>query len=135
MKQGMVLRFCRYVEKVFRFSSLVKGLRDSRKKPQIPASSIFLNGFFVFALRCLSLNAFDGLRRIPGRLFPVVGQRVPSADRIGDVFALIPPESVRSILTECGHTLGRNKALESPWRTCWGIVDGHEFFSRSKAAL
>jgi len=135
MREAMVLRFARYVEKVFGLSSLLRGLRDSRKKPQIRTSGIFLSGLFSFVFRCLSLNAVEVLLRIPGRFIPIIGRRVPSADRIGDVFALIEPEDVRSMLTRCGQRLGRNKALESPWRTRWGVVDGHEFFSRPEAAL
>lgn len=135
MREAMVLRFGRYVEKVFGLSSLLGGLRDSRKKPQIRTSTIFLSGLFSFVFRCLSLNALGVLLRIPGRFASLLGQRVPSVDRIGDVFALIVSESVRSILTQCGQRLGRNKALESPWRTRWGVIDGHEFFSQPEAAL
>jgi len=135
MKEAMVMRFARYVEKVFGLSSLVGGLRDSRKEPQIPTGKIFLAGLFSFVFRCLSLNALEVLLRIPGRFNALLGRRVPSVDRIGDVFPLIPSESVRFILTQCAQQLGRNKALESPWRTRWGVIDGHEFFSRPEAAL
>ena len=130
MNPCLALRFAEYIDKRFEFGENVAELGDSRKEPQIPTDTIFLSGFFSLAFRCRSLHNAEPLFRIPGRLDPLIGKRKPSVDRIGDVFALIPPETVRSILTACVHRLGRNKALPTPWRTCWGVVDGHEFFSR-----
>jgi hypothetical protein len=130
MNDNLAMRFSEYIDKVFGFGSLVAELRDTRKEPQIPTWAVFLSAFFPLAFRSGSLLSAEGLLRIPGRLDPLVGARKPSADRIGDVFALILPESIRSILTACAHRLGRNKAIESPWTTWWGVVDGHEFFSR-----
>lgn len=130
MNGCLALRFAEYIDKLFEFGEKAAELRDSRKEPQIPTGTIFLSGFFPLAFRCRSLHNAEPLFRIPGRLDSLIGERKPSVDRIGDVFALIPPESVRSLLTGCVHRLGRNKALLSPWRTRWGVVDGHEFFSR-----
>lgn len=130
MNACLALRFSEYINKRFEFGERVGELQDSRKEPQIPTDTIFLSGFFSLAFRCRSLHNAEPLFRIPGRLDPLIGERKPSMDRIGDVFALIPPESVRSILTGCVHRLGRTKALPTPWRTRWGVVDGHEFFSR-----
>jgi hypothetical protein len=130
MNDNLAIRFSEYIDKVFGFGSMVGELRDRRKEPQIPTKAVFLSGFFPLAFRCRSLNNAEGLLRIPGRIDPLVGARKPSADRVGDVFALIPPEQVRRVLTSCVHKLGRNKVLGSPWTTSWGVVDGHEFFSR-----
>ena len=130
MNNNLAIRFSEYIDKVFVFGSLAGGLHDTRKEPQIPTKALFLSAFFPLAFRCRSLLSAEGLLRIPGRIDSLVGARKPGADRIGDVFALIPPESVRSILTACAHRLGRNKLLGSPWSTRWGVVDGHEFFSR-----
>lgn len=130
MNSCLALRFAEYIDKVYSFGSRVAALRDSRKAPQIPTSAVFLSAFFPLVFRCRSLLGAEGMLRIPGRLDPLVGERKPCADRIGDVFTQIVPESVLAIVTACVHQTGRNKALTSPWKTSWGVVDGHEFFSR-----
>jgi len=64
-----------------------------------------------------------------------VGPDKPSADRIGDVLGLIPPEQLRAVLSGINHQLGRNKVLDpaGPWR--FVALDGHEFFSQSISLL
>jgi hypothetical protein len=54
---------------------------------------------------------------------------------MGDVFALIPSEELRAMLSEINHQLGRNKVFgkEGPWR--FAALDGHEFFSQSASLL
>lgn len=130
MRGCLAIRFAGYLERVFGFGSLVAGLRDTRPKPQVPTGAAFLSAFFPLAFRCRSLLRAEGLLRLPGRLDALVGRRKLGADRIGDVFAMTAPDSLRSLVTSCVHRLGRNKALVSPWQTTWGVVDGHEFFSR-----
>ena len=73
--------------------------------------------------------------RVCQRLDGLVGSDKPSADRIGDVFCLIPPEQVRAMLSGINHQLGRNKVFEKagPWR--FVALDGHEFFSQSLSLL
>jgi hypothetical protein len=123
-------RFCRYVEKVFDFGDRVSALRDQRQRPRIPTSAIWMSAFAMFAMHRGSLNAIESELRVPKRLDGLVGSAKPSADRIGDVFCLIPPEDLRAMLCGINHQLGRNKVFNKagPWR--FVALDGHEFFSQ-----
>lgn len=131
----MMSRFCRYVEKVFDFGQRIKAIRDSRPKPRIPTAAIWLSAFLMFATRRGSLNAMELELRRPKRLERLIGSRKPSADRMGDVFCLIPSEQLRAMLSGINHQLGRNKvfAKGGPWR--FVVLDGHEFFSLSASML
>jgi hypothetical protein len=89
----------------------------------------------MFAMHRESLNAIESDLRIPKRLDGLLGSAKPSADRIGDVFCLIPPEDLRAMLSGINHQLARNKVFNKagPWR--FVALDGHEFFSQSKSVL
>jgi len=127
----MMVRFCCYVEKVFGLGAQIKRLSDTRRRPQIPTSAIFLSAFMMFVTRLQSLNAMEGQLRVPGRWEKIVGKRKPSADRIGEVGALMDPEQLRDMLSSVNHRLRRNKALdENPWPLRFVALDGHEFFSQ-----
>jgi len=131
----MISRFCRYVEKVFDFGQRVKAIYDTRQKPRIPTAAIWLSAFFLFATRRGSLNAIESELHRSKRLDPLIGSHKPSADRIGDVFCLIPSEQLRCMLSGINHQLGRNKVFgkEGPLR--FAALDGHEFFSQSTSML
>lgn len=131
----MMSRFCRYVEKVFGFGESIRRLRDGRQRPRIPTSAIWTSAFAMFAMHRGSLNAIESELRLPKRLDALVGSAKPSADRIGDVFCLIPSEDIRVMLCGINHRLGRNKVFNKggPWR--FVALDGHEFFSLSKSVL
>ena len=127
----MMGRFCRYVEKVFDWSALVAALSDSRLRPQIPTAAIFHSVFMMYATRLGSLNALEGELSVPGRWENIVGARKPSADRVGEVMALINPEGLRDMQAGVNHKLRRNKALQdNPWALRFVAMDGHEFFSQ-----
>ena len=131
----MMRRFCCYIDKVFDFGDRVRMLRDSRQRPRIPTSGIWMSAFAMFAMHHGSLNAIESELRIPKRLDGLVGPDKPSADRIGDVFCLVPPEQLRAMLCGINHQLGRNKVFDKagPWR--FVALDGHEFFSQSESVL
>jgi hypothetical protein len=131
----MMSRFCRYVDKVFDFGDRVRTLRDQRQRPRIPAATIWISAFAMFAMHRGSLNAIESELRIPKRLDGLVGSAKPSADRIADVFCLISPEDLRTMLSGINHRLGRNKVFNKagPWR--FVALDGHEFFSQSESVL
>lgn len=127
----MMARFCRYVEKVFDLGTQIKQLSDMRRKPRIPTSAIFLSAFMLFVTRLQSLNAMEGQLRVPNRWEKIVGKHKPSADRIGEVGALMDTEQLRGMLSSVNHRLRRNKVLDkSLWPLRCVALDGHEFFSQ-----
>jgi hypothetical protein len=127
----MMARFCRWVEKVFHWSEEIAKLRDSREKPQIPTRAVFLSALMMFVTRLRSLHAMEGQLRVEGRWEKVVGPRKPSADRIGQVVALIDRELLRDLLAWVCHRLRRNKVLDDyPWPLRFVVLDAHEFFSQ-----
>ena len=131
----MMSRFCRYVEKVFDFGQRVMAIQDSRQKPRIPTAAIWLSAFLMFATRRGSLNAIESEFHQARRWERLIGAHKPSADRMGDVFCLIPSDQLRAMLSGVNHQLGRNKVLgkEGPLR--FAALDGHEFFSQSASVL
>ena len=131
----MMLRFCRYVEKVFDFGQRVKVIQDSRQKPRIRTSAIWLSAFFMFVTRRGSLNAIESELYRSKRFECLIGFQKPSADRIGDVFCLIAPEQLRSMLSGINHQLGRNKVFSKEGPLRFAAMDGHEFFSQSASML
>jgi hypothetical protein len=135
MEVKMFSRFYRYIDKVFDFSDEVTTLKDSRLKPQIPTTSVWLSAFAMFATRRPSLNSFETALRIPKRLDGLIGSRKPSADTIGRVQGLIDPDLLRTILSHANHRLGRNKALYNDWPMRIVAFDGHEFFSQPTSTL
>jgi hypothetical protein len=131
----MMSRFCRYVEKVFDFPQRVKAIQDSRQRPRIPTAAIWLSAFLMFATRRGSLNAIGFELHRPKRFEYLIGSQKPSADRMGDVFCLIPSEQLRSMLSGINHQLGRNKVFSKEGPLRFAALDGHEFFSQSTSML
>ena len=103
----MMSRFCRYVEKLFDFAQRVKAIQDSRPKPRIPTAAIWLSAFLMFATRRGSLNAIESELYRSKRFESFIGSQKPSADRMGDVFCLIPSEQLQTMLSGINHQLGR----------------------------
>jgi hypothetical protein len=131
----MLSRFFGYIDKVFDFGKAVAKLKDSRSKPQITTTAIWLSAFVMFATRRRSLNAIEVDLRVPKRLDDLIGSRKPSVDTIGRDFCLIDTELLRAMLSGVNHQLGRNKALYNDWPIRIAAVDGHEFFSQSASML
>jgi len=131
----MMRRFCGYIDKVFDFGGRVRVIQDSRQKARIPTSAIWASAFAMFTMRRGSLNAMESELRIPRRLEGLVGSDKPSADRIGDVFCLIPPEDLRTLLCGINHRLGRNKVFHEGGPLRFVALDGHEFFFQSESVL
>ena len=131
----MMGRFCRYVDKVFAFGQKIGSLTDKRRRPRIPTATVWASVLFLFVLKRGSLNAMESTLRMTGRMERLVGKIKPSADRMGDVLALMEPEQLRELLSGINHRLGRNKALKNDWPLRVAAVDGHEFFSQSAPLL
>jgi len=127
----MMARFCRYIEKVFGWGAQLATLKDLRKKPQIPTGAVFTSIMMMFVTRMGSLHAMEGELRASKRWEKIVGGRKPSADRMGEVAALMDSEPLRDMLSSVHHRLRRNKVLDDyPWPLRTVALDGHEFFSQ-----
>jgi len=124
----MLTRFCRYVDKVFDFQSLLGTLTDGRQQPRISTAAVFLSVMMLFALRRGSLNAVEQDLRMPQRMRGLIGPRLPSADTLGRVYALLDSDSLRHMLAAVNHRLKRNKAVGTIGGLRIAAVDGHEFF-------
>ncbi len=132
----MMTRFCAYLEKVFGFGALLETLHEPRTMPRIPLGSVFASVFAMFTTARGSLYSMEkDLVRRTSRLRGVVGPLAPSSDTIARVFAAMDPQPLRHMLCSVHYRLKRNKALDDggPWKVA--AVDGHEFFSQSKALL
>jgi hypothetical protein len=129
----MMPRLLAYAHKVFGFAEKAFALTDSRKKPQIPTSAVFMSAFVMCATRLESLNALEQLLRHSKRLQRIIGKRTPSADTIGAVADRMDPEELRQFLAKINHKVKRNKNLnDNPWALRFVALDGHEFFSSRK---
>jgi len=131
----MMRRFCCYIEKVFDFGQQIPLFRDARQRPRIPTAALWGSVFFLFVLRCRSLNAMEQELRQPKRMERLIGKIKPSADRMGDTLGLMEPDQLRGMLSRVNHQLGRNKALRNDWPLRVGSMDGHEFFSQPTSML
>ena len=94
-----------------------------------------MSAFAMFTMRRGSLNGIESELRVAKRLDGIVGLSKPSADRIEDVFCLIPSEDLRAMLCGINHRLGRNKVFNKGGRWRFVVLDGDEFFSLSKSVL
>jgi len=128
----MMGRFCRYVDKVFHFGSLLSTLTDTRQRPQIPASGVFTSALTMFVTGRGSLNSLEKEGRLSGRLQGLIGCHPPSADTIGRVYGQLDSQPLRQILSAINHQVRRNKALGSGGDLMIVAVDGHEFFASYK---
>jgi len=131
----MMARFCGYIDKVFRFRSLMDRLTDSRPEPLIPTAAVFGTAFAMFATRRGSLNAIDKERHFPGRLQNLVGPRVPSGDTVGRVYVQMDSGVLREVLKDVHLRIKRSKMLCTTTGWSFAAVDGHEFFRQSQALL
>jgi hypothetical protein len=128
----MMRRFCRYVDKVFHFGPQLQTLRDTRRRPQIPAAAVFASAWTLFATARGSLNRWEKDARVPTRLRGIIGPRLPSGDTIGRVYAQMDSEPLRQMLSRINHRVRRNKALGPGGHLMVAAVDGHEFFASRK---
>jgi hypothetical protein len=130
----MSRRFWRYIEKVYKFSKVAKGLKDQRQFPQVSSLSCFMFAFWMFVLGERSINAFgqrlgqEGRRVLWDKVF---GSRAPSPDTVGYCFDRFDLEGLRELLHHLYTTLQRNHVIGRlairGWRAV--AVDGHELFS------
>jgi hypothetical protein len=100
---------------------------DYRQRPRIETSSALL-GMVVMALAQLgSLNALEQSMKRNRCWRGWVGERLPSADTIGNIAEKIDADSIRRVLKHVYTRLKRNKALKPVDADRFVLViDGHE---------
>lgn len=108
----------------------LEGVRDRRTQPRIPAMRVVAALFFVVSVRLGSLNAIEqalGKGRARTRWHAWIGGTLPSADRLGEVAALLELDDLRGVLYEHHRKRKRNKTLAPlPGGLRVLILDGHE---------
>jgi DDE family transposase len=108
--------------------NLILVVSDRRPSPRIPARVFVKLGLVLFWARLGSLNA---LRQSQGSRFwkTWLGQKMPSDDSVGRVFAQIDTAALRRGLHHVYSRLKRNKALNGIGGLTVAVLDGHETHS------
>ena len=129
--KSLLRRFGAYLDKLFDFPELALGLRDSRVRPHIPTSNVWLSVFAMFALRLRSFNALEQELRLKRRWESFVGDSKPSADTIGRVLSQFSNDQLRQFVITINRTSWRNKAIHTRVGESYRVVavDGHELWS------
>ncbi len=115
-----------YARKVLKWEGLLDEVRDSRRRPQIHTSVIMRAVVTMLLSRLGSLNALEQTR--PSRFWPRwCGRRLPSADTVGRVCALVNADDVRALHHRLYTRLKRMKVLVPPAHgLIAALLDGHE---------
>lgn len=124
----MLSRLARYLERGWKFHSLLSQVRDSRQNPDIPASAVFLSVFGMYAVRLGSFNGIEQQLRIPRRWDPWVGPLKPSADTLGYALERSDPEGPRAMLAAVAGLCKRKKVFRRLYPDAYwvGALDGIE---------
>ena len=124
-------RFVTYLDKQFEFRARIDRLRDTRQRPQIPTTNIWLSAFLMFVLRARSFNALEQELRRAKRTESFVGNRKPSADTIGRVLTRFCNEGIREVVMLINRASWRAKAIHQRPRESFRVVavDGHELWA------
>ena len=130
----MLARFARYAERRWNFMDMVENVRDSRHKPTVPTSAVFLSVFGMHTVRHGSINALEQQLQIPGRWEPWVGPIKPSADTVAYSMERCDPEPLRMILANAAQLAKRKKAFRRlyPDNYWVGAIDGIETYKSKK---
>jgi hypothetical protein len=128
-------RLAKYLDRVWRFSKLVRKLKDRRKNPSTPTTSVFLGLFGMLSVRLGSLNQLETQFKIPGRWERWVGLRMPSADTIAYTLDRFNLKLLRAMLWAIAVLCKRKKVFKRLFPdTHWvAALDGIETYkSREK---
>ena len=111
---------------MLRWEERLDGIRDARRRPQIPGTRIIRATVVMFLCRPGSLNALNQTRS--SRFWKrYLGGALPSADTMGRVVALVDSEDLRALHHHLYFRLKRIKALEPPAHGLMvAVLDGHE---------
>jgi len=125
---GIVIlrRILAYSQKLCRLIDALDGLRDPRKRPQIPAYRVTRGVLVMTLLRLGSINALE--QSANSRFWRRwLGGGLPSADTISRVYGKTDPDGLRNIMFHLYTRLKRNKALTPPPHGLMvAILDAHE---------
>lgn len=107
-------------------------MADRRKEPEIPGKRILLALFLMASARLGSLNAIEqALKGSSGKQWRRwMGGDVPSADRLGEVAALMDTDALRAVLLDHHRRRKRKKTLPPlPGGLRVLILDAHEMWT------
>lgn len=126
----MFSRFLRYCERRYALKEELASIGDRRLRMHCSTFSIVAGLFFMVSVRLGSLNGIEqALRRCRAGCIwhDWVEGKLPSADRLGEVAALLDIEQLRKVLLGHYRQRRRKKTL---WRFAgkWSVLvlDGHE---------
>jgi hypothetical protein len=118
-------RLLRYGRKVFGLVRQIEGVRDGRKKPQIPAARFLKSIFLLFLCRLPSLHALEGYR-LQAALRRFLRGGMPCADQLANVSETLNLDDLRALLRGIYGRLERNKVLRAFHGHRLAVVDAHE---------
>jgi len=129
----MLRRFLNYADKLYHFREELGKARDRRKEARIPCARVVLALFLMASARLGSLNAMEtalGGKGSSGKAWRRwMGGDLPSADRLGEVAALVELDDLRRVLLEHHRRRKRKKTLPPlPGGLRVLIMDGHEMW-------
>jgi hypothetical protein len=121
----LLSRALTYGQKIFNLNRELANLRDSRRKPEIPAPVFHVAFLMLWLCRSPSFLMLEEAGRLgAGRRF--LRHAMPSADQLARMSEGLDPKGLRAILGRMCHRLGRNKVLLPFQGHRLAVVDGHE---------
>ena len=127
----MLRRFLRYIERLYGVKEELASVTDRRQKPQLPTFRVVAGLFLMACIQAGSLNGIEqALRNGPARCVwhKWLGGDLPSADRLGEVAAILDVDQLRKVLVRHYQRRRRKKTLHAPKEKRFILVlDGHEY--------
>lgn len=115
-----------YAERVYGLGGMLAALRDGRPAPRITTQTVLRAVWVMTLARLGSLNRLESSGR--NRYWKTgLGVKVPSADVMGDVGAVLDCAGLRQALQQVYHRRKRNKSVKPSEGGLVALVrDGHE---------
>lgn len=133
-RREILSRFLKYADKQYGVRETLQEVTDKRSCPDIPTKRIVTALFLMVAARIGSLNGIEnalGGKHAPGKQWRNwMGGALPSADRLGEVAALLNLDDLRAAIIEHHRRRKRKKTLPAlPGGLRVLIFDGHEMWT------